>query len=150
MIARSKTLRFNPEGTLRFGFLLMGFTFTVTQALLIRELLVAFFGNELSIGLILACWLILEATGSGLLGRLARRWGRSAPSFAVLQVLFAVLLPLCLYAASISRSLVGAIPGEGVGLIPIFVSSFFILMPLALVDGRLFVTATATLGLPRN
>ena len=116
----------------------MGFTFTVTQALLIRELLVAFFGNELSIGLILACWLILEATGSGLLGRLARRWGRRAPSFAVLQVLFALFLPLCLYAASISRSLIGAIPGEGVGLIPMFISSFLILMPLALVDGAMF------------
>ena len=35
---------------LSFGFLLMGFSFTVTQGLLIRELLVAFFGNELSIG----------------------------------------------------------------------------------------------------
>ena len=29
---------------LHFGFLLMGFTFTVPQGLLIRELLVAFFG----------------------------------------------------------------------------------------------------------
>ena len=29
----------------------MGFSFAVTQSLLIRELLVAFFGNELSIGL---------------------------------------------------------------------------------------------------
>jgi len=38
---------------LHCGFLLMGFSFTVTQGLLIRELLVAFFGNELSIGLIL-------------------------------------------------------------------------------------------------
>jgi hypothetical protein len=37
------------------GFLLTGFTFTVTQGLLIRELLVAFFGNELSIGLVLVC-----------------------------------------------------------------------------------------------
>ena len=32
---------------LTLGFLLMGFSFTVTQGLLIRELLVAFFDNEL-------------------------------------------------------------------------------------------------------
>ena len=38
-----------------FGFLLMGFTFTVTQGLLIRELPVVFFSNELAIGLILRC-----------------------------------------------------------------------------------------------
>jgi spermidine synthase len=67
---------------LRFGFLLMGFSFTVTQGLLIRELLVAFFGNELSIGLILGNWLILEAIGSGLLGKLADRWGGKAASLS--------------------------------------------------------------------
>jgi MFS family permease len=78
---------------LSFGFLLMGFSFTVTQGLLIRELLVAFFGNELSIGLILGNWLILEAVGSGLLGRLADRWQGKAPSFAALQVLFALFSP---------------------------------------------------------
>jgi len=123
---------------LSFGFLLMGFSFTVTQGLLIRELLVAFFGNELSIGLILGNWLILEAIGSGLLGKLADRWRGKAPSFAALQVLFALFLPLCLYGAYTSRSIVGAIPGEGVGLIPISYSSFLILTPLALVDGAMF------------
>jgi spermidine synthase len=124
--------------TLSFGFLLMGFSFTVTQGLLIRELLVAFFGNELSIGLILGNWLILEAVGSGLLGKLAGRWKGGPSSFAALQVLFALFLPLCLYAVYISRSIVGAIPGEGVGLIPIFWSSFLILIPLGLVDGAMF------------
>jgi spermidine synthase len=123
---------------LSFGFLLMGFSFTVTQGLLIRELLVAFFGNELTIGLTLGNWLILEAVGSGLLGKLADRWHGKASSFAALQVLFALFLPLCLYAAYTSRRIVGAIPGEGVGLIPIFTSSFLILTPLALVDGAMF------------
>ena len=123
---------------LSFGFLLMGFSFTVTQGLLIRELLVAFFGNELSIGLILGNWLILEALGSGLLGKLADRWRGKASSFAALQVLFALFLPLCLYLSYTSRSILGAIPGEGVGLIPMFYSSFAILAPLALVDGAMF------------
>jgi spermidine synthase len=116
----------------------MGFSFTVTQGLLIREMLVAFFGNELSIGLILGNWLILEAIGSGLLGRLADRWDGRAPSFAALQVLYALFLPLCLWAVYSSRTIVGAIPGEGVGLIPIYWASFLILAPLALVDGAMF------------
>ncbi len=123
---------------LSLGFLLMGFSFTVTQGLLIRELLVAFFGNELSIGLILGNWLLLEAVGSGLFGGLADRWKGKAASFATLQVLFAIFLPLCLYAAYSSRSIAGAIPGEGVGLIPIFYSSLLILTPLALIDGAMF------------
>jgi spermidine synthase len=123
---------------LSFGFLLMGFSFTVTQGLLIRELLVAFFGNELSIGLILGNWLILEAAGSGLLGRLADRWKGKVSSYAALQILFALFLPLCLYAVYTSRRLAGAIPGEGVGLTAVFYSSFLILTPLALIDGAMF------------
>ena len=130
--------RLSERRGLGFGFLLMGFSFTVTQGLLVRELLVAFFGNELSIGLILGNWLILEAIGSGLLGRLADRWRGRAPPFATLQVLFALFLPLCLYAAYTSRRLAGAIPGEGVGLIPMSWSSLLILAPLALVDGAMF------------
>jgi spermidine synthase len=129
---------------LTFGFLLMGFTFTVTQGLLIRELLVAFFGNELSIGLILGSWLILEALGSGLLGRLASRWGDKPSSFAILQILFALFLPICLFGAYASRLIVGAVPGEGVGLMPIFWATFLILTPLALVDGAMFAFGSAS------
>jgi len=124
--------------SLHLGFVLMGFGFAVTQSLLIRELLVAFFGNELSIGLILGIWLVLEAIGSGILGRWAGRWKGSPSSFSFLQVLLAVFLPLCLLAANCSRRLAGAIPGEGLGLIPIFWSSFLILAPLGLVDGAMF------------
>ncbi len=123
---------------LRFGFLLMGFSFAVAQGLLIRELLVAFFGNELIIGLILGNWLMLEAIGSGLLGKLADRWRGKAASFAVLQALFALFLPLCLYAAYTSRGIAGAVPGEGVGLVSVFYVSFLVLTPLALVDGAMF------------
>jgi spermidine synthase len=94
---------------LGFGFILMGFTFTVTQGLMIRELLVAFFGNELSIGLILGNWLVLEAAGSGLMGKLADRWGENPASFAILQILFALFLPLCLLGAYSSRIIVGAL-----------------------------------------
>ena len=135
-----------------FGFLVMGFSFTVTQALLVRELLVAFSGNELSIGLILGNWLILEAAGSGLAGlalirlrrvafiRRVRSALQGAPSFAVLQVLFALAFPLCLYAAYNGRVLTGAVLGEGVSLVPIFLVSFLILAPLALIDGAMFTS----------
>ena len=121
-----------------FGFLLMGFTFTVTQGLLIRELLVEFYGNELSIGLILGSWLLLEAFGSGILGRFSIRWGIKPTGFAFLQFLFALFLPLCLLGVYSSRLIVGAIPGEGVGLLPIFWASFLILTPLAVIDGAMF------------
>ena len=129
--------------SLILAFLLMGFTFTVAQSLLIRELLVSFFGNELSIGLILGNWLILEALGSGYLERAVRwvwrrlrgrEWQPRAPSYAALQVIFSLALPVSVYAAFVARRLVGATPGLGVGLWPILWASFLILAPLGLVD----------------
>ena len=47
----------------RIAILVMGFSGLVAEILLLRELLIVFSGNELSIGVILANWLILEALG---------------------------------------------------------------------------------------
>ena len=78
------------------------------------------------------------------LGRLADRSGNEPWSFAVLQIRFAFFLPLCLFTAYASRIIVGAMPGEGVGLVTIFWSSFIILTPLALVDGVMFTFGSQT------
>ena len=126
------------KSSLRFAFLLMGFSFTVMQTLMARELLVSFAGNELSIGLVLGSWLILEAVGSGLAARLAGRVRGGAPSYAALQVALSLLLPLSVYAAFTVRGIVGITPGEGIGLLPTFYSAFLVLLPLGLVDGAMF------------
>ena len=52
---------------------LVGFTAVVAQVVLMRELIVVFQGNEISLGLLLACWLLWTAAGSGVLGRWLRR-----------------------------------------------------------------------------
>ena len=126
--------------TLGVAFLLMGFSFSITQALLVREMLVSFAGNELSIGLVLGSWLLLEAAGSGLLGRLAGPLGRGAWPYARLQMLFALLLLPVLALALGVRHLLGGVPGQGLGLPSIFLSSFLLLVPLGLVDGMMFTT----------
>jgi len=48
--------------------LALGFTTTVAQVLLVRELVAVFYGNELVLGLILAAWLAWGALGAGLSG----------------------------------------------------------------------------------
>jgi spermidine synthase len=126
------------RSSLMFAFLLMGFSFTVTQTLMARELLVSFAGNELSIGLVLGSWLILEAVGSGLAARLAGRVRAGALSYAALQVALSLLLPLSVYAAFTVRRILGITPGEGMGLVPTFYSAFLVLLPLGLVDGAMF------------
>jgi len=126
------------RSSLVFAFLLMGFSFTVMQTLMARELLVSFAGNELSIGLVLGSWLILEAVGSGLATRLVGRVRSGASSYAALQVALSLLLPLSVYAAFTVRRIVGITPGEGMGLVPTFYSAFLVLLPLGLVDGAMF------------
>ncbi len=126
------------KSSLRFAFLLMGFSFSVMQTLMARELLVSFAGNELSIGLVLGSWLILEAVGSGLAARLAERVRGGASTYASLQVALSLLLPLSVYAAFTVRRIVGITPGEGTGLVPTFCSAFLVLLPLGLVDRAMF------------
>ncbi|MGD8969592.1 MAG: hypothetical protein PVI07_18965, partial [Anaerolineae bacterium] len=123
---------------LLFAFLLMGFSFSATQVLMARELLISFTGNELSIGLVLGNWLILEALGSGVLGRLGGRRSTSAATYALLQVALALVLPLSLYAAVTVQRIIGTTPGEGIGLASIVWSSLLVLAPLGLVDGAMF------------
>jgi spermidine synthase len=52
---------------------LIGFTAAIAQIVLLRELMVVFYGNEISIGLMLGSWLFWTAAGSSLAGRFAAR-----------------------------------------------------------------------------
>ncbi len=115
----------------------MGFTFTVTQVIVIRELLVIFLGNELSIGIILANWLLLEAAGSYFLGKRARGAGLER-KYAFLQLLLSLLLPVTIYTIRSLRDIMGLSIGEGASLLQILFWTALILMPLGVVDGLLF------------
>ena len=56
-----------------FPAIITGFSGMVAQVVLLRELLVSFLGSELSIGILLANWLVCEALGALLLGRVIER-----------------------------------------------------------------------------
>ena len=52
--------------------ILAGATAMAAQIVLMREFLIVFYGNELSLGLILASWLIWGAAGRWFLGKITR------------------------------------------------------------------------------
>ena len=120
------------------AFILMGFTFTITQVMVIRELLVIFIGNELSTAIILANWLLLEAAGSFLLGKRAHELGLGRRGYACLQMLVSVLLPLTIYGIRSLRDIMGLATGEGASLVAIFSWTAPLLAPLGVVDGIMF------------
>ena len=123
---------------LKISFLVMGTSGIVAQIVLLRELLISFLGNELTLGIILANWLILEAIGSFLVGKTVEKVKKKMEVYVFLQILFSVALPFSIYLCRIFKTFLLATPGEGLGFVPILYSSFFILLPVSVSHGALF------------
>jgi len=118
--------------------IIMGFSGFVAQILLLRELLITFYGNELSIGIILANWLILEALGAFLLGRLIEHQRRKVELFVGVQLLFSLVFPVAIYLSRTLKGIMGVTAGEALGIVPMLSSSFLILLLVSLTHGALF------------
>lgn len=117
---------------------LMGFFAIAAQILLIRELLISFSGNELSIGIFLANWLLLEAAGSFSAAHLAKRIKSAVAGFSAFQLLLAGIFPLTVYFARTIKSWSALLPSEMASLPLILISSFLLLAPVALINGAQF------------
>jgi spermidine synthase len=118
--------------------LVMGFSGLVAEILLLRELLIIFSGNELSIGIILANWLILEALGCLYPGRMIDKSKNKLEAFTVITVLFSVFFLIAVFLTRILKNILGISIGEMVGFLPMFYSSFLILLPVSVLHGALF------------
>ena len=123
---------------LNISILFMGFSGLVAQMLLLRELLIVFSGNELSIGLILANWLLLEAIGSFFVGKRAENIRNKIAVFVLITIIFSLSLFAAIYATRILKNILGISIGQSVGILPIFISSFLILLPTSITHGALF------------
>lgn len=121
---------------------LIGFTAVNAQVVLMRELMVVFHGNELSLGLILASWLIWTAVGSGLLGRL--RVGHAAPErlVAALQLAVALIFPLSVAAVRWSRLAAEPVIGEMLGPGRMWLAGWTVPAPFCALSGWLFAAAS--------
>jgi spermidine synthase len=122
--------------------LLIGFTATVAQILLMRELLVVFYGNEISLGLLLASWLFWTGVGSGLFGWKAAWFFDPRKAMAGLQTLLALTLPLTIMAVRSSKAVFLSIPGEILGPGPMFLTALVVLCPFCLFSGGLFAAGS--------
>jgi spermidine synthase len=113
----------------------------ISQVLLLRELLVGFTGNELTVGIILANWILAEAFGVFSAGKLIERTRHKVAIFIVLIALFCIFLPICVYSARSFRSFLGIPFGQTVGLDIIFLVSFLVNLPVSFTHGALFSVA---------
>ena len=116
----------------------MGLSGITAQIVLLRELLVSFLGNELTLGIILANWLILVAIGSFLIGKSVEKVDKKIEIFVVFQLVFSLAFPFAIFLCRIFKNILLTTPGEALGFAPIWYSSFTILLPVSLPYGALF------------
>ncbi|MGO8758143.1 MAG: hypothetical protein ACLQG3_08470 [Terracidiphilus sp.] len=127
----------------RTALALCGFTAVVGQIVLMRELIQVFNGNEISLGILLATWLLWTAFGSGLssVASLARRRPRLA--VAALECLLALSLPATIWALRSAKAFFQTVPGELVGPVPMLLTSLVCLSVFCAASGALFVAAAS-------
>lgn len=118
--------------------LVTGISGIVAQVVLLRDLMVTFLGNELSIGIVLANWLLLEAIGSFFLGRKIERFRNRVEAFIIIQLIFCISFPVAVHLVKMMKPMVGIGYGEGVGFFPMLLSSFAVLLPVCLPHGASF------------
>lgn len=121
--------------------ILIGFTAMASQIIYMRQLLIVFYGNELSVSFILAAWLIGGAIGSGLLGRFADKVSNKTGLFLLCQVALGIYIPSGIIAARFIKSFLHVNPGEIVPLFPIIIASFIVLAPVCIMLGFMFSLA---------
>ena len=123
---------------LKISLLIMGLSGITAQIVLLRELLVSFLGNELTLGVILANWLLLVAIGSFLIGKSVEKVDRKIEIFVVFQLVLSLAFPFAIFLCRIFKNILLTTPGEALGFAPIWYSSFIILLPVTLPYGALF------------
>ena len=131
-----------PTSAVRAALTLIGFSAVIGQIVLMRELIVVFNGNEISLGIMLSTWLFWTAAGSGLSSGFAWGGNHARRAVAALECLLGVSLLPTIWALRASRSFFQTVRGELVGPVPMLLTSLACLSLFCVVAGSLFVAAT--------
>ena len=134
------------SGTIRAVLFLIGFTAVIAQIVLMRELIVVFSGNEISLGLMLASWLFWTALGSSVFGRLAAPTHNPRQVVASLEALLALVFPSTVMAARASKGMFQSLPGEILGPGAMFLISLAVLSLFCILSGWLFAAGSRLLA----
>lgn len=111
------------------------------QIVLLRQLIVIFYGNEISLGFLLGAWMFWGALG-GLLGKFADRIKNYRVVFAVLEIVLAVALVFVILLMRRMSVILDILPGEIIGFLPMLIFSFLSVAPICIILGFLFALAS--------
>ncbi len=126
---------------LKFLIILTGSCSITAQIVLMREFLVIFFGNELSIGIIFACWFCGIAAGSALGGYVIEKINDYWMSLFVSLFLIIVILPVDVCLIRQLRTIFSVPSGEFIPLLYIITGTICVIFPLTCSTGFFFPAA---------
>ncbi len=127
--------------------MMLGFTSLVGQVVLIRELVIVFTGNELTLGLILGIWLLWTAAGSGWFGRFAASARRPIRMLLFCLISLAFTLPLSVALIRLSKTILPLATGEISSPIFIVMIPLVTLAPTCIFIGILYPLGCRLLSL---
>ncbi len=122
-----------------FAVLMLGIVSQICQVLFLRELLMVFHGNELSIGLILAAWLVWVGVGSYLGAYLIEKVSRPLFFLMLNTLTLFLMLPATILFVRGLRGFFDVLPGAYLSLFDMIFSCFLIMAPACLLLGAQFV-----------
>ncbi len=122
----------------------LGVSCVMTQLALMRELLGAFSGNELVLGVVLGNWLLLMGIGTGL-GRTSDKLRNPLAVLVVMQILVAVLPLFQVFLLRTLRNVV-FVRGAALSVNETVISAFILLLPYCLVAGYALTLACSLLA----
>jgi spermidine synthase len=122
----------------------LGVSCVMTQLSLMRELLGAFSGNELVLGVVLGNWLFLMGIGTWL-GRTSDKLRNPLAVLVLMQILVAVLPLLQVFLFRALRNEV-FIRGADIGVAGTVISAFILLLPYCVVAGYALTLACSLLA----
>jgi spermidine synthase len=122
----------------------LGATAVATQIILIREFLAIFYGNELVIGIVLACWMILTGAGA-FLGRTADRWGAQGNAIVWALLALGTIPAITVFLLRFLRNMVFT-AGSVIPIVQAFLAAGVLLVPFCCLSGFSFALLTAALS----
>jgi len=117
---------------------ILGLTSMIGQIMILRELIVVFYGNELSLGVILASWLFWVAFGGFLAGRFVDRLRQRERLLSNIQILTSIILPLEICLIRNIKSILKIPAGKIIDVMPMLGSSFLSLSVICILMGFTF------------
>ncbi len=125
--------------------ILIGAHATIAQVLLVRELLVVFYGNELCLGVIFGAWLLGVAVGAGVGAKLMKGIRDRLVLFLFLLLALCLLLPMQVSIIRLLRYLIDVPYGQQISIVSLLWSSPLIIMPFSFVIGFIFPFSVSVL-----